>query len=223
MDISDGQSLGFDGPYVSSSTVGLKNFIQGQYTTTLDVLLADCTHHAPQARPKIAEVVDRLRYRPLVIDDFQLQNANEWTEFARHFFPVHSPEHATWTDIDAIITVLNEVAKVPSLNHMFYPDGGGSTIDLVRRAPERDFIELHTGLVTLMKPAKLSFVSFGLDTKWDYLRLDSAPVDPTGYYDVQPDAYREYLSELQPAQYAHPDVWEYRYEAETKLPPGLGA
>ncbi|MBY3381695.1 protein kinase domain-containing protein [Rhizobium laguerreae] len=215
-----GKPLGFDGPYIESSGVGLKNFMPGEYTTTLDVLMTDCTQHDPQARPNIEEVVRRLRYWLEVIDDFHLRNANEWAEFAKKLFPRQTPQHASWSDIDAIVSVLNEVARIPSLNHMFFPTGGGMTIEEARRAPERGFIELHSGFVTILKPAKLSFVSFGLDTKWDYLRLEATPVDPTGHYDVEDGDYLEYLSELRPAQYAHPDVYEYRHDNERTLPAG---
>ncbi|NTG38805.1 protein kinase [Agrobacterium rhizogenes] len=215
-----GKSLSFDGPYAAESSVGLKNYIPGQYTTTLDALLSDCTQHDPVARPKIEEVVERLQYWLRVIDDHALKNANQWAEFAQKFFPQQTPEQAVWTDVDAIVDILNEIGRVPGLNHMFFPSGGGMTIEEARRAPEPEFIELHTGYVTLLKPAKLSFVSFRQDPKWDYLRLEVAPVDPTGYYDVEADDYFEYLSELNPAHYAHPDVVEYRDEQERELPAG---
>lgn len=215
-----GKPLSFDGPYAADSSVGLKNYMPGQYTTTLDVLLSDCTQHDPVARPKIEGVVERLQYWLRVIDDHALKNANQWSEFAQKFFPQQTPEQAVWTDLDAIVDILNEIGRVPGLNHMFFPSGGGMTIEEARRAPEPGFIELHTGYVTLLKPAKLSFVSFRQDPKWDYLRLEAAPVDPTGYYKVEAEDYYEYLSELNPAQYAHPDVVEYREERERVLPSG---
>ncbi|ESY81037.1 protein kinase, partial [Mesorhizobium sp. LNHC229A00] len=213
-----GQALGFDGPYVASSSVGLRNYLPGEYTTTLDHLMSDCTQHDPAARPTIATLVDRLRDWLRVMDDFELRNAREWEEFAQRFFPIETPTDATWTDIDAMATVLNEVAKVPSLNHMFVPSGGGMTLLGARRAPELGFIELDVGLTILLKPSKLTYVSFGLDPKWNYLRLEAAPVQATGYYEVQDGDFYEYLSELAPAQYAHPDVWEYHRENEQKLP-----
>ncbi|WP_455296692.1 protein kinase domain-containing protein [Brucella pituitosa] len=215
-----GESLGFDGPYAADSSVGLQNYLPGQYTTTLDVLLSDCTQHDPVGRPKIGEVVDRLQYWLRVIDDHALKNANQWAEFAQKFFPRQTPEQAVWTDVDAIVDILNEIGRVPGLNHMFFPSGGGMTIEEARRAPEFGFIELHTGFVTLLKPAKLSFVSFRQDPKWDYLRLEMAPVEPTGYYPVEAGDYYEYLSELNPGQYAHPDVVDYREERERELPAG---
>lgn len=215
-----GEPLGFDGPYVADSSVGLKNYMFGQYTTTLDALLRDCTEHDPQSRPRIEEVVKRLRYWLRVTDDSELRNANQWGEFAQKFFPLQTPELATWTDVDAIVAVLNEIGRVPGLNHMFFPSGGGMTIQKAQRASEPGFIELHSGFVTLLKPAKLSFVSFRRDPKWDYLRLEAAPVDPSGYYKVEPTDHFEYLSELRPGEYAHPNVYEYREDHDRILPPG---
>ncbi|MEW4462611.1 protein kinase [Roseibium algicola] len=212
--------LSFDGPYVATSSVGLKNFMPNEYTTTLDVLLTDCTQHDPVARPTIDQVVKRLQDWLEIVGDFQLRNANEWSEFSKKLFPLQNPEQADWGDVAAIVSVLNEVAKVPSLNHMFFPDGGGMTLTESRLAPEVGFIELHMGYVALLKPTKLSYVSFGYDPKWDYLRLEAERVEPTGHYSTEDGAYFEYLSELQPGQYAHPDVYEYRHDSERVLPAG---
>lgn len=218
-----GQSLGFDGPYIAGSSVGLKNFLGKKYTTILDKLLSDCTQHDPLARPAITEVVTRLNEWLEVIADFQLQNAYEWREFAGKFFPLQSPNEATWTGPDAIITVLSEIAKVPGLNHLFFPDGGGMTLRAVRRAAEPGFIDLDTDFAVLLKPAKLTYVSFGFDPNWDYLRLEIEPVNATGHYPVKRGDYVEFLSELQPGQYDHPNVYEYRSDHGRKLPVGSRA
>ncbi|GEM16174.1 serine/threonine protein kinase [Gluconobacter oxydans] len=215
-----GEPLGFDGPYVALSRVGLKNFMPEEYTTTLDVLLTDCTQHDPVERPSIDQVVKRLQEWLKIVDDFQLRNANEWSEFSKKLFPQQNPAQANWTDVAAIVSVLNEVAKVPSLNHMFFPDGGGMTLGEARIAPEIGFIELHVGFVVLLKPTKLSYVSFGHDPKWDYLRLEAELVKPTGHFSTQDGDYREYLSELLPGQYDNPDVYEFRHENEVILPAG---
>lgn len=217
------QSLGFDGPYIAGSNVGLTNFLGKKYTTVLDKLLSDCTQHDPLARPAITEVVTRLNEWLEVVADFQLQNAYEWREFAEKFFPLQSPNEATWTGPDAIITVLSEIAKVPGLNHMFFPDGGGMTLKAVRRAAEPDFIDLDTDFAVLLKPAKLTYVSFGFDPNWDYLRLEIEPVNATGHYPVKPGDYVEHLSELLPGQYAHPDVYQYRFDRGRELPVGSRA
>ncbi|WP_253822084.1 hypothetical protein [Vibrio sp. 99-8-1] len=54
-------------------------------------------------------------------------------------------ETATWTDLDSIIGVLNEVAQVRALNHMFYPTGGGHTITAASKAKEDGMLALHVG------------------------------------------------------------------------------
>ncbi|KRA97948.1 hypothetical protein ASD83_12840 [Devosia sp. Root685] len=212
--------LGFDGPYIASSRVGLKNFLGDQYTTGLDELMSECTEHDPAARPSIADVVTRLREWLKVIDDFFLRNHLEWREFATRFFPIRTPSEATWTDFDAMVDVLDQVAKVPSLNHMFLPTGGGFTLLGAKPAAEPGFIELDVDLTILLKPRKVSYVSFGMDTKWDYLRLEAEPVKPTGHYKVSDDSLHEYLSELGPGRYAHPDVWDQGREDGRPLPRG---
>lgn len=59
----------------------------------------------------------------------------------------------------------------------------------------------------------------GLDTKWDYLRLEADRIEPTGHYPVNENDLHEYLSELGPGRYGHPDIWEYARENDRALPP----
>lgn len=215
-----GEKLGFDGPYIATSSVGLRNFLGDEYTTTLDEVMTACTQHDPAARPTIERVIEKLRDWRTVVEDFHLRNAREWDEFAKRFFPIQAPAEATWTELDGIIEVLDHIGKITSLNHMFMPSGGGFTLLGAKRAAEPGFIDLNVDLTILLKPAKLTYVSFGLDPKWDYLRLETDPVVPTGYYPVEQDDFHEYLSELRPGQYAHPDVVEYRHDYERNVPEG---
>ncbi|WP_173088615.1 protein kinase [Devosia sp. 1635] len=212
--------LGFDGPYIATSNVGLSKYLPDMYTTVLDDLIADCTQHDPSARPSISAVVAGLREWLLIIGDFFLRNHREWREFADRFFPISTPSEAVWTDPGSIVSVLDQIAKVPSLNHMFLPNGGGFALKGARMAAEPGLIELDVDLTILLKPLKVTFVSFGLDTKWDYLRLEADRIEPTGHYPVDENDLHEYLSELGPGRYGHPDVWEYARETDRVLPPG---
>lgn len=211
-----GQLKGFDGQYSPNSVLALKRYLKNTYTTTLDQLLMECTDNDPQRRPVMDLVTSRLREWLTIHDDFHTRNLTEWIEVQQTLFPTGAPTRATWTQIDSICSVLNEIARVPSLNHMFYPTGGGNTITGVSRATEPGVIALHVGekIAELLKPAKLTYESFGYDASWNYFRLEAAPLEPAGVPGaVGHDGISERLTELLPGQYVNYGHWvnnEYR-------------
>jgi serine/threonine-protein kinase len=216
-----GVNLGFDGQYSVSSGVALKNYLDGKlYLTKLDQLLFDCTDNDPLIRPSMRVVGARLSDWLDIISDFDRRNALEWEELLQLLFPLGSPQSAVWTDIDLILTVLNQAGKASGLNHMFYPDGGGNTITRVVRAAEEGFIEIHAMGVSLVRPRKLVFESFGGAAEWNYLRLEADDVDPTGVYEDVGDKFREELTEVEPGFYDDVRRWEYRGEIEGDELPG---
>jgi serine/threonine-protein kinase len=213
------EELGFDGQYAAGSDIALKNFYRGMCTTTLDEVLTECTRNDPAQRPGIEVVAARLREWLELAPDFDRRNAAEWIELMQLLFPLGTPERAARSDIDAICTVLNEIGKVPGLNHMFFPDGGGNTITNASRAGEKGFIAMEALGTSILKPLKLTFESFGLDSHWNYFRLEAEKVAPTGKYEVDDDDYDEPLTELKPGVYGSPDLWDYQdYDEERKLP-----
>lgn len=213
------QQTGFDGQYNSSSILGLKNFIKEYYTTSLDVLMFECTDNEPKKRPEINDVTKRLGEWLALINDFHHQNLVEWTEVQRVLFPVSVPKRAVWTDVDSICAALQEVVKVKSLNHMFYPEGGGNTITGISHAKESGMIALHVGErgVDILKPQKLSYESFGSDQAWNYFRLEAESIQPTGVYKLSSSSVvSEELTELQPGKYVNFSHWqndEYKGES----------
>lgn len=216
------EDLGFDGQYNPDSSLSLKKYLKGIYTTTLDQLLVESTDTDPFRRPNIAQVVSRLEEWLTLIDDFHTQNLVEWTELQQKIFPLGAPTQATWTDIDAICSVLAEISKVKALNHMFYPTGGGNTITGVSRAAEGGMIELHVSGqgADILKPMKLTYESFGTTTHWNYFRLEAAPIKPTGIKGaLDNESIRETLTELKPGTYASYDRWAYAgYSDDDSLP-----
>ena len=212
------ETLGFDGQYSTSSNMSLRHYIGGVYTTTLDELLSECTDNKPSNRPTIDHVRGRLSEWLSIIADFDKRNSREWEELLSLLFPLSVPQRAVWTDLDSIVTVLNEIGKIPSLNHLFFPTGGGNTITGACRAGEEGFIEFQAIGANLLKPRKLSFESFGHKAFWNYMRLEADEVDPTGTYDLQPDAYSEYLTEVEPGHYENANLLEYREFGEDDLP-----
>lgn len=39
------------------------------------------------------------------------------------------PDSAKWSNVDDIITVLNFLGRMPNINHMFVPSGGGEDFE----------------------------------------------------------------------------------------------
>ena len=88
------QPLGFDGQYNLNSFVSLKNYLPKIYTTTLDQLLIECTDHDPLRRPKIKQVIDRLKEWLSLLNDFHNRNLKESTSFSNYYSPMallHEP------------------------------------------------------------------------------------------------------------------------------------
>ena len=169
----------------------------------------------------MAVVIKRLEEWLETIADFHIRNLKEWNELTRKLFPLVVPTRAAWSDIDDICLVLGEVAKVPSLNHMFYPTGGGNTITGVSRAAEKGMIELHIGdkNAEILKPAKLSYESFGTDSRWSYFRLEAAPVKPTGIpRAIDSDGAAEALTEIAPGEYVPYEHWDAGEYQDAPLP-----
>jgi hypothetical protein len=72
-------------------------------------------------------------------------------------------------------------------------------------------IALHIGakMVEFLKPAKLTFESFGNDANWTYFRLEAAPVAPSSVEGaINPERTYEVLTELSPGHYAPYACWD---------------
>ncbi len=206
-----GEEHGFDGQYSTNSVLGLKNYHKGLYLTKLDELLSDATDNDPDVRPTIGELISCLEAWVNLNRDFQKRNVTEWFEIQQILFPMGSPETATWKSLDAIVSVLNEVSKERSLNHMFYPDGGGMTITSVSKAKEAGMLALHTSdkSADLLKPKKLTYESFGLDPSWNYFRLEADLISATSIYDgVSYEGLFQEFTEVNPAEYADLRCWD---------------
>ncbi len=216
-----GEELGFDGQYNPSSTIGLSNYCPGIYTTIIDRLIAECTDTEPTRRPKISSFIERLQSWKDVVHDFDKRNLAEWTELTQKLFPLGAPESAAWNQIDSICAVLAEIARVRALNHMFYPTGGGNTITGVSRAAEAGMIALHVGekIAELLKPARLTYESFGHEANWNYFRLEAAVAEPTGVKNaIDFQGISEALTEIKPGVYAPYRCWDDGEYKDEPLP-----
>lgn len=208
-------SHGFDGQYNPSSGLSIKRYCDGIYTTILDNLLVECTDNLPANRPTAAEFRDRLIEWKGVNGDLHSRVTRGWVELHNIIFPSGTPKRVSWTNIDSICSVLNEVAKVKNLNHMFYPDGGGMDLIGVSRASEEGMIALDCDSgATLVKPKELSYESFTYGHQWNYFRLELETIEPIR----ESDRHVEYLLEIEPGRYVERHYWEDREYEGYPLP-----
>lgn len=211
----------FDGQYNVFSSISINNSCKGLYTKTLNDLLAECTEHTPENRPKMDVVVEKLQDWIKTNDDFHIQNLAEWFDLQNKLFPAGSPNSVTWTNPDDIVTILNEIGRVPSLNHMFLPGGGGNTFVGASLANESGLIALKIAqqMFDILAPKKLTYESFGVDPQWNYFRLEAKKINKTGVYDR--DSYifpYEELVEIEPSKYIERHHWDYNEFQGEELP-----
>ncbi len=211
----------FDGQYNIFSTVCINNYCRGLYTKSLNDLLTDCTEHTPENRPKMSEVVARLESWININENFHDKNLTEWFDLQNRLFPTGSPNSVTWTNLSDIVTIMNEIANVPSLNHMFLPGGGGNTFIGASYAHEKGFISVKISKkkYDILKPNKLTYESFGVDPQWNYFRLEAEQVEKTGVYrDSNYICPYEELVEISPVHYIERSHWDYNEYNGEDLP-----
>ena len=199
-----GESLGFDGQYSSTGRNSLNRYDSYLFSGPLDTLLIKSTSDDPNDRPTMKEFVEALKLWKVQNHDFQKRNPYEWQMIQEQLFPMSIPNRVVWENKNDIINVLNLVGSIPSLNHIFYPRGGGMDLLGATIANEPDCIVLNTGFKEIIKPKRLLFESIGKDTQWNYFRLELdslTPIyreSPLGYEQLieTEDGYEEYHEEL---------------------------
>lgn len=118
------------------------------------------------------------------------------------------PRNWTWVGLHDMLTILNKIGSVPNLNHTFSPTGGGLDLTAARLSKEPECIELDfDGIVSILKPRKLTFDSFGDDWEWAYFRIECSSLKPSGIYEATTRKSEE-LTEINPAQYKERSVWD---------------
>lgn len=204
--------MGFEGQYNVDTILQLKNKYPNEYTTPIDKLLRNSTDNDPDKRPTVDEFLSRLREWKKLNEDFHLRNNEQWTEVLNKLFPLSIPKRAIWEDIDEIIQILQILGATPNLNHLFFPESGGMDLENARRSTEEGCIELDFQLIYIVKPKRLIFESFGADSNWNYFRLETEGLEPSGVYSKErlEGRIREDVSELHPGQYEDYDFAEHR-------------
>lgn len=202
---------GFDGQYSPDGILSLKKYCPDLYTTKLDALLVRCTDNDPLERPAADEFIEQLEHWIELNNDFHERNLQEWLELQNKLFPMGAPFSARWEGVDAICAVLNELSRVKSLNHMFYPNGGGMTLLKAMPAKEEHMILLLTteNSGEILKPKKLTYEAFDADPQWNYFRLECEEIPASGIPNaVCHRGISEDLLELQPGKYVSISNWQ---------------
>ncbi len=212
---------GFDGQYASGSELSIRRLFRNSYVTPLEDLLSRATAHNPLERPSMREFAQGLRAWLDVGNDFLKSNTLQWQETLANLFPLGAPTRATWDDPAQIVTVLNLLGRTNSLNHMFYPSGGGMDLEAARlNKHEPGCIEMDTGLLDLVKPISLTLESFPGDPQWNYFRLETGTLEPSGVYGRKGKSAgtHEEVTEIGPGVYADISCWDNHWYKDAPLP-----
>ena len=215
-----GNDTGFEGMYIADDRlIGLRfrTEFRTEHLVELEALLSDATKEDPDSRPTMSAFSQRLNEWLLTKADWKESCLSQWRYIQRVLFSEAQPNSATWTSREKIVAVLNLIGKMPNLNHMFYPDGGGSDFEYAELATESGCIYIHTDCGSaILKPSRLLVETFENGFIWNYFRLELEQLKPIfkkGQY-----AYEE-LTEDTPGHYVSWKCGNYGYyEDDSPLP-----
>lgn len=237
--ILKGVPLGFDGEYNKNSGFGIAPLFPSGYSGQLDALLTAATSNESNQRPSMDKFAAGLRQWAVLASDYYQRNPVVWRELFADLFPLAIPRQASWTNLEQIVAVLDRLGKSESLNHTFFPGGGGNDLDSARLSDEPGCVEMSLMRAHILKPLKLMFESFDNDPDWNYFRLEAAPLDPCPEFSppveeeerseeerdeeetdipqssAVTETYDEEGVEIAPGKYAPLDCWNYgEFEGE---------
>ncbi len=149
--------------------------------------------------------------------EFYKKNKQDWINIQMKIFPNGIPSHCEWTNLNDIVSILNVIGSIRNSNHMFYPTGGGLDIELSKLSTEQSCIEIFTGLTDILKPKRLLFESIDANKDWNYFRIETSELEPTGVYGDK-DYPSEELIEIEQGSYISRSFWDEGEYKGKKLP-----
>jgi len=220
-----GNDTGFEGMYIADDClIGLRfrEEFRTEHLVELESLLSDATKEDPASRPSMNDFSQRLKEWLAIKNDWEQSCLSQWRFICQKLFNGTPPSSASWNERQTIVDVLNLIGRMPGLNHMFYPSGGGLDFTGAKLATENDCICLETDPcgVTLLKPTRLMAETFGKHIIWNYFRLELKTLDPALQPD-QTDKCKELVTEDTPGHYVSWKCGNYGYYDDgTPLPTG---
>lgn len=185
----------------------------------LEELLYDSTREEPELRPTMEQFSRRLKEWLEIKSDFERSNLSQWKYIQNALFGKIVPDSARWSNIDDIITVLNFLGRMPNINHMFVPSGGGEDFESAEKAGEHGCICIKSLGNVIVKPKYLYAENIQKDYIWSYFRLELDELEPI--FEVDESQIYENLTEDISGHYIS---WKYGnygfYEDDTPLPDG---
>jgi len=147
----------------------------------LDDLLEASTHTIPDMRPTPREFAQVLRDVLAAQDDFGLSNPLQWAGAEALAFGVPFTR-MEWTAPAAIVEVVKLLSRRESLNHSFFPGGGGLDITDAELTEGGAAILLwhDKGSAAVIKPVRLTLERLGVGPQGSYATLESAALEPFG-------------------------------------------
>lgn len=141
--------------------------------------------------------------------EFKIENDRDWKHIHKKIFGDAIPKHCEWTNLDDIISVLNNIGQVEGSNHMFFPDSGGLDLKGSKKSNEKEAVELMMGVSYIVKPRRLIFEYIDDDFEWNYFRLETGDLAPSGVYEHYSDDFKmEEVLELRPGKYIKRHYWD---------------
>lgn len=210
---------GFEGTYdESSKLMGLSNYYKNEHLVEIEELLYDATREEPDLRPSMQEFAQRLVEWMNIKSNFEKSNLSQWKYVQKKLFGEVIPDSAYWSNREDIVKVLNLLGRMPNLNHMFVPSGGGMDLSYAEIATEDGCISINSLVTDIVKPKKLIAENISKDYIWSYFRLELDNLEP-----ILDDIDFEYeeLTEDIPGHYIPGVCSEYGYyENNSPLPKG---
>lgn len=147
----------------------------------LDDLLEASTNAVPDMRPTAREFAQALCGVLAIQSDFTLRNSLQWAGAEALAVGV-SCMRMEWTVPADIVEVVKLLSRRKSLNHCFFPSGGGSDItDAELTEGGAAIILWHgEGSATVAKPIRLTLERLSAGPQGSYATLESAALEPFG-------------------------------------------
>jgi hypothetical protein len=188
-----GEKMPFVGQYTSHHTAALSHYSAPNFVhESLDGLLRESTDPNPSLRPSAAIIASRLRSVVDQQENFEAANSAQWIAAEQETLVLPGLVRARWEGIAAIAAVTNLLSRRGSLNHCFFPDGGGQDVSDAQACEGGRMLSLGSfGVYYVVNAKSLTLERFPGHANLSYAVLETADTQPLG---VQ--ARTEYTEEL---------------------------